>query len=86
MEQAMHLIPWATIGPSGLLALTVISIIQGWLVPGRMYEQMRSDRDYWRQAAERREQQLHTVLSESVRTSTAVIDSLPTVHEAGEHP
>ena len=30
-------VPWADIGPTGLLTLTVLAIIQGWLVPRRTY-------------------------------------------------
>lgn len=30
-------VPWGDIGPSGLLAIAVLAIIQGWLVPRRTY-------------------------------------------------
>lgn len=44
-------VQWGDIGPSGLLAIAVLAIIQGWLVPRRTYDALAQDRDYWRDAA-----------------------------------
>ena len=76
VEQLISAIPWDSIGPSGLLAITILSIINGWIVPRRTYEALERDRDYWREAAERREAQIDA-LTETARTAVAALDSLP---------
>lgn len=43
-------IPWDTIGPSGLLAILILLILTGRLVPRRTMEDALHDRDEWRTA------------------------------------
>lgn len=43
-------IPWAQIGPSGLLTILVLLILLGRLVPRRTMEDVLHDRDEWRAA------------------------------------
>ena len=77
MDQIVSQIPWGDIGPTGLLTLTVLAIIQGWLVPRRTYDALASDRDYWRSTAT---EQAKTVaeLTEVSRAAVAALDALPT--------
>lgn len=77
----LTLIPWTTIGPGGLLAFAVLLIIRGDLVPRRTFDAMVQDRDYWREAAERRENQFDA-LSETARTAVAALDALPPRRDA----
>ena len=46
MDQLVSQVPWGDVGPTGLLTLTVLAIIQGWLVPRRTYDALVADRDY----------------------------------------
>lgn len=76
MDQLVSQVPWGDIGPTGLLTLTVLAIIQGWLVPRRTYDALAADRDYWRQTAT---EQAKTVaeLTEVSRAAVAALDALP---------
>lgn len=76
MDQLLSQIPWGDVGPTGLLTLTVLAIIQGWLVPRRTYDALASDRDYWRQTAT---EQAKTVaeLTEVSSAAVAALDALP---------
>lgn len=38
-------------GVVAALAMVVIAVIRGWLVPGHSYRDLMEDRDFWRQAA-----------------------------------
>lgn len=73
----LQVVPWGSLGPSGLLALAVILIIRGDLIPRRTYEAVERDRDYWRMAAERRDAQLDALMRETVGTAVAALDALP---------
>jgi hypothetical protein len=81
-----------TIGPAGLLAIVVILILLGRLVPRRsvdttvpreMYDEMKEDRDRWRAANSQSEEarvlqgQLLSELIENSRTTVAFIKSFP---------
>lgn len=76
MDQLVTAIPWGDVGPTGLLTLTVLAIIQGWLVPRRTYDALVADRDYWRRTAT---EQSKTVaeLTEVSRAAVAALDALP---------
>ena len=76
MDQLVTAIPWGDVGPTGLLTLTVLAIIQGWLVPRRTYDALVADRDYWRSTAT---EQATTVaeLTEVSRAAVAALDALP---------
>ena len=76
MDQLVSQIPWGDVGPTGLLTLTVLAIIQGWLVPRRTYDALVADRDYWRSTAT---EQSRTVaeLTEVSRAAVAALDALP---------
>ncbi len=76
MDQLVTAIPWGDVGPTGLLTLTVLAIIQGWLVPRRTYDALVADRDYWRSTAT---EQAKTVaeLTEVSRAAVAALDALP---------
>ena len=76
MDHLLSQIPWGDVGPTGLLTLTVLAIIQGWLVPRRTYDALVADRDYWRQTAT---EQAKTVaeLTEVSRAAVAALDALP---------
>ena len=76
MDQLLSQIPWGDVGPTGLLTLTVLAIIQGWLVPRRTDDALVADRDYWRSTAT---EQAKTVaeLTEVSRAAVAALDALP---------
>ena len=78
----LNAIPWETIGPSGLLALAVLLIIRGDLVPRRVHEAVVADRDQWRTIALRNMEDSKVVL-EATRTTAHFIQSLPQVGEGG---
>lgn len=77
---ALASIPWGSIGPSGLLALAVLLIIRGDLVPRRTHEAVVTDRDQWRTIALRNMEAAEQLI-EAARTSAHVIQSIP---QAGE--
>ena len=53
-------VPWSTLGPAGLLALTVLLIIRGDLIPRKHFDEMVADRDFWRELAQRKDCLLYT--------------------------
>ena len=76
-------VPWGgDIGPSGLLAIAVLAIIQGWLVPRRTYDALAQDRDYWRDAAMENARQV-AELTEVSKAAVAALDALPSRKEGG---
>ena len=77
----LNAIPWGTIGPSGLLALAVLLIIRGDLVPRRVHEAVVADRDHWREIA-LRNMDATEQLVEPARLSARFIQSFP---RAGEN-
>ena len=79
----LNTIPWETIGPSGLLALAVLLIIRGDLVPRRVHEAVVTDRDQWRSIA-LRNMEASEQLIEAAKTSAHVIQSIPKAGEGDE--
>lgn len=79
----LNAIPWETIGPSGLLALAVLLIIRGDLVPRRVHEAVVADRDQWRSIA-LRNMEASEQLIEAAKTSAHVIQSIPKAGEGDE--
>lgn len=80
---ALHLAPWSDVGPSALLVLTVVLILRGDIVPRRTYEQVVTDRDYWRDAAQESARQV-AELTEVSRAAVAALDALPAAKPASE--
>lgn len=74
-------VPWSTLGPAGLLALTVLLIIRGDLIPRKHFDEMVADRDFWRELAQRKDVALDE-MTEIARTSGRVLDALPAATEA----
>ena len=72
----LNLVPWGTLGPSGLLAVAVLLIIRGDLLPRRAFEVLERERDYWRQACESKDATIRE-LSESTATTAALLRALP---------
>ena len=75
-------IPWGSLGPSGLLALAVLLIIRGDLVPRGVMRQVEQDRDHWRGIA-LQAMSTNAELIEPAKTSAHVIQSLPRAVESG---
>jgi hypothetical protein len=85
MDYADFLTP--TIGATGLLALVVIMVLRGSLVPRSYLDDLRHDRDeqirIWREAYEHSQKAQDTqrdqitALLESARTTTHVLQALP---------
>lgn len=78
----MEQIPLGDLGPAGLVAVAVLMILLGRLVPRSTLNDVKADRDHWRRAHEiseqaRREQmsQMETLL-EHARTTNAFIQSI----------
>ena len=74
-------VPWSTLGPAGLLALAVLLIIRGDLIPRKHFDEMVADRDFWRELAQRKDVALDE-MTEIARTSGRVLDALPAATEA----
>lgn len=74
-------VPWSTLGPAGLLALAVLLIIRGDLIPRKQFDEMVADRDFWRELAARKDVALDE-MTEIARTSGRVLDALPAATEA----
>lgn len=77
-------IPWQALlggGPWALVALAVVSVIRGWLVPASTVELLRAAWEAERQARAVQAEQMTLVL-EYVRTADAVLRSLPTAPPA----
>lgn len=80
-------VPWAQIltggGPWALIALTVVSVIRGWLVPSATVTLLMARAEEWRSAWEKSEEarrvQAEQVsqLLEFARTADAVMRALP---------
>jgi hypothetical protein len=82
-----------SIGATGLLALVVIMILTGRLVPKSMFEDLRADKDQqieiWRSAyaastsAQDVQREQISALLEAAKTATSVIQALPHSNEGG---
>jgi hypothetical protein len=75
-------IPWEALTPPVLLGLAVLLLLTGRLIPRRTYDDMRQDRDHWREAHSESEalraemQGTLKPLLESAHTSEALLRSL----------
>lgn len=65
-------------GPTGLLALCILGIITGVLVPVRFYREMKDQRDTWMATAQELTKQ-NAKLLESSRVADATFKALQTV-------
>lgn len=65
-------------GPTGLLALCILGIITGVLVPVRFYRELKEQRDAWMQSAKELTQQ-NTKLLESSHVADATFKALKDV-------
>jgi hypothetical protein len=76
-------VPWAQIGPTGLLTILVLLILIGRLVPRRTLEDVLHDRDEWRaahrisEAARVESARQVEELLEHARTTDEIIRALP---------
>lgn len=68
-------LPWSTLTPSGLLALVVVLILLGWLVPKFVYSEKAKEADRWREAHERSERVRHRALLQ-VEVLVRAVDKL----------
>lgn len=69
------------VGPTGLLALVVLMILTGLLVPRRTHKDVLADRDMWREVAQNAMRQNQELLT-GARVAHEVIKVLP--EAAGE--
>ncbi|MFF7142225.1 hypothetical protein ACFZB5_13385 [Streptomyces nodosus] len=83
---------WATVGATGLLGTAVLLVLTGGLVPRRTYNDMRDERNTWRQAHTESEkarqvaQQQVGELLELSRTAGHILTSLPRPDGQGVSP
>ena len=77
-------LPLGQMGAGSLLALVIILVVRGDLVPrrevDRRIKEVTSDRDYWRRQVERRDATIDTLV-ETTRTSAAALAALPAHRE-----
>lgn len=71
----MEGLPVTDLGATALLALVVLMVLTGRLVPRRALDDLRTERDYWRQAAEERTEQLSRLLV-GVDTSARALEAI----------
>lgn len=71
-------LPIGNLGPAALLAIVVILILTGRLVPRRTMSDVAEERDHWRAAAQERSDQLTRLLA-ATDTSTRAIEALTQV-------
>jgi hypothetical protein len=70
-------------GAAGLLALVVLLVLTGRLIPRRTYEDLREERDMWRTAFQASEDARHVEREQAVtavevgQTAVKVLQSLP---------
>lgn len=80
-----------TLGASGLVAIIVVLVLTGRLLPRSTFSEMRRDRDMWRaayaesEAARREERAQANEMLELARTSAHVLESLPGVGAGVKH-
>lgn len=71
-------------GAAGLLALVVLLVLTGRLIPRRTYDDLREERDMWRQAFHESESTRHVERDQALtavevgQTAVKVLQSLPT--------
>jgi hypothetical protein len=68
-------LPIVDLGATALLALVVMMILTGRLVPRRVVKDIETERDYWRAAAQERSIQLTRLLN-AADTSTQAIEAM----------
>ena len=67
-------------GPWGLVGLFVLSVMRGWLVPGRIHDEVRADRDAYKKAAET-SLKASTETAGQLRRMTSAVGQLATAVE-----
>lgn len=76
MTDILGALPWSDFSFGGLLALAIVLIIRGDLVPRKVLATMTEDRDYWREHSIKLEAVI-TSLTIAAQTSARVLDALP---------
>lgn len=75
-------LPFVQLSASAILAVVVLMVLTGRLVPRRTLNDVVHDRDQWRQAAQERSEQITRLLT-ATDTSTRALEALTDV--AGVH-
>ena len=75
-----------TITPASALILTVILIIRGSLTPRRHFDDMRKERDLWKDLALRRFQEQGSQIDAMIRSHAVTVAVAEAVQRAGESP
>lgn len=81
-----------SLGAGGLLAIVILMILTGRLVPRSTLEDMKQERDTWRAAFQESEQARHLAqehsgeLLELSRTAVPLLRALPTAEEVSHGP
>ncbi|AMS02769.1 membrane protein [Gordonia phage Neobush] len=75
-------LPWADLSASALLALVVLFILLGRLVPKSHLDQAYSDRDHWRTVAEEATEQ-NRLLLDAARPAVRIAESVQQQMTAG---
>lgn len=78
-------IPWQGLGWGGLIFLSVLLVIRGDLVPRKIHEEMRNDRDKWRESSERKDETIR-LLAQSSTTAAAALEALERAAHEGAKP
>lgn len=68
-------IPWSTLTPSVILAIVVMLIMLGWMVPRWFYMQVAKERDYWRAAHEASEK-VRAINAQQIVVLVGAVDKL----------
>ena len=68
-------LPWGTITPSGVLLLVVVLILRGDLVPRKIHEEVKTERDFYRNVATERSRQVAALLP-SVDTANKMMEAV----------
>jgi hypothetical protein len=78
-------LPVGDMGATALLAIVVLMVLTGRLVPRRTLTDLKEERDHWRTAAEERSSQLSDLLS-ATDTSTRLIEALTDATKDRQEP
>lgn len=80
MTDVLAGLPLGQLSAGGLLALVVVLVVRGDLVPRREVDrritEVTTDRDYWRTQVEKRDATIDSLV-DSTRTSAAALAALP---------
>src|SRR5690606_1643436 len=82
MDGGFWTLPWSTLGPGGILAIFVLLIGLGWLVPRFYYQQKSLEADRWREVYERSERVRERALKQ-VEVLTQAVDKLADQKDLG---